>query len=536
MSIPFPGFIGPSYSLFNIYAGVERSVNWYSESVEDPGETKARAILQPSPGNAQFGPLPVPAPFNQPNRGLVTYKGNSVNAQGNLVDQVFGVNGNVCFAFDTQLLQYFNLGTVANDGRPVSFAPNANAQIFFCSGGIGYVIQVGYTPSAAVLIPVVISQGSSPAIDFFGASYATFQDGYILVVTPNSNQFQISGDDNVPVGNAGIWNAANISIQAGQADNLVAIISSREYVRLLGRRRSQVYQNIGAAGIGGFPFQSYNETFIETGCAAAFSLCDLGGPLFWIGQDARGQRAAWLDPAFQPQRVSNYAVEQQWQAYSTVEDAVAFPFIWMGHLMVQITFPTADKTWVYDVTESQSRRVHCWHERTYTDFTGSQHARAERFHVFANELHLVASSGVDGNPGAIYQYSNQIVPVDMPAMTLRWSNDAGETYGPEYQLQTGAVGQYGRRVYMTRLGYGRDRVYWLRSAENGDCGTNPDGSQNIQPIVRDRICPHIYKENKRIIYSRLELELQRALAAGGSATVLGSSLIAAELDIIPCAS
>ena len=38
-------------------------------------EKKFKIALAPCPGNLQFGPLPVPVPFNQPNRGLIEYRG-----------------------------------------------------------------------------------------------------------------------------------------------------------------------------------------------------------------------------------------------------------------------------------------------------------------------------------------------------------------------------------------------------------------------------------------------------------------------------
>jgi hypothetical protein len=521
LSVPFPGFCGASYQLANRYAAIERCINWYPETIQSQDERKAKTILQPSPGNAPFSNFAnsVGAVVGR-NRALLEYRG-----------QVFAVNGINVVEIDANGKMY-GLGVVAiDDGNPCPMVANANDQIFIASAGIGYVLQVGVIPGTSVLSPIAIQQGSAPATDFFGASSATFQDGYILVVTPGSNKFQISGDDNTPVGAMQVWNALKVNVLAGQADNLRAIISSREYVRLFGARRSQVYQNVGAAGIGGFPFQSYNETFIETGIAAVFSLCDVGGPLFWIGEDARGQRAAWLDRSFSPERVSNYAVEWQWQKYLTVADAWAFPLIWNGHLIIQITFPTADKTWWYDITEK------AWSERTYRDYAGVFHARSERTHCFAFGQHLVGSYGTDGNPGAIYQYSSNVTPPPTdPTVELRWSNDGGGTFGFEYSLDTGAIGQHSKRVYLNNCGYGRDRVFWLRSSELGDVGANADASIGTQAIVRDRVCPHLFEGNKRIVYNRVEFELQRALASGAGPLVDGLGVVGAELDMFECGS
>lgn len=513
-AIPFQGFCGPSY-LFeqNKYSAIEQTVNFFMLANESRSEAKWRTSLQRSPGNKAFSTLPVPARFNQPCRGLIENR-----------DRLFGVNGDVCFQMDENGT-YTDLGYVHNDipNSPVSMTANGNGQVFFVADGFGYVIG----PDSA-LTPTL---GGG----FLQGSFCTFQDGYIIVVTPDSNQFQISGTDATPLGNALLWSAANVQILAGQADRIAACISTREYLRFFGKRRSEVFANVGNNGIGSFPFQNYNSTFIETGIAAAFSLANAGDSLLWMGQDDRGQRALWRDAAFSPQRVSTFAVEQFWQSYSRVDDARAFIFIWQGHLMYQISFPSAiinpitgfktGRTWVYDITASELMGQHIWTERNYTDATGLQTARAEQFHVFAFGKHLVGSTGADGNPGAVYEYAptqyadcgrdgngdqaqmpiicdriaphiyaenvrviydriqfdvtrgvgldglvDPMTPGADPQLYLRWSNDGGNNYGVEYNIGVGKIGDFGKMVYLLRLGYGRDRVFWLRYSDPTNFG------------------------------------------------------------------
>lgn len=500
MSVQFTGLCGPSYLLENQWAAVERSVNWFPVPIESTEETVSRTILQPSPCNQLFGQLPVPAGYNNRNRGLLEHQGTP-----------YGVNGTKVFSLSPTGI-YDQYGDILDDGNPVVMVANGNDQIFIASAAQGWVLatQTGVLTSLAT------------NTDFLGASYATFQDGYILVVTPQSNQFQISGNDTTPIGDATIWSAANVSIQTGQADNLRAIFSSREYLRLLGARRSQIYYNSGNVN---FPFISYNETFIETGLASVFSLVDMGDALVWVGEDARGQRACWKDAAFQPQRISNFATEYHWSSYSTVSDAVAFSYIWQGHLMYQITFPTATApgnpqvgyTWVYDDTVSKLLGKAAWHERQFLNPTNFMTRRPELFHCYAYGRHLVGSDGTDGNPGAIYQYAdspwadcaqvggsqvqqplvsdricphitnnmkrtiyNRIEfdvargtassgipsPASNPQLLLRWSNDGGNNYGVETALSLGQVGQYDKKIYLNRGGYTKsDRVYWVRISD-----------------------------------------------------------------------
>ena len=493
----FPGFCGPSYQLTNRYSAVERTVNWFCVPNETGGdERKFKVDLSPFPANAAFCTLPVPAPYNQPNRGLLELRG-----------VCYGVNGTIVFSINSAGT-FTNIGTVQNDGKPVSMVANGTGQIFIASAGLGYVIPNG--GGAGSLIPILTTS-------FLGASDVTFQDGYFLVITPNSNQFQISGTDTAPLGDGTVWDAANISVQAGQADLISALLSWREYVYMFGLRRSQVYYNAGPNAPGGFPFQSYNDTFMEEGLAAPFSLQALGDSIIWISEDARGRRGCWRTSTFQPLRISTFAVEQAWQGYSTVADAVAFPFTWMGHVFYQVTFPAANATWVYDATASQLMGRQIWCERQFLNAQNQLGARPEMFHCFCYGQHLVGSGGTDGNPGAIYQYSlatpiydcgvdiggaQRQVPVvydricphmwegnkrviydriefemlrgvaldgggagSAPVVMLRWSNDGGYTFGPEHTVPIGLIGQYGWRAYFLRCGYARDRVFWLRCSD-----------------------------------------------------------------------
>lgn len=497
MVVPFSELVGPSYEYADHYAAVEKTVNWYLNVNESKEEKKFIFSLAPSPCNQAFGPLPVPAPFNQPNRGLISYRGVA-----------YGVNGSTVFRVDGGG-KYYQIGAaIENDGLPVSMAGNGNGQIGISSAGVLYVIVVASNTLTSVL---------PTAEGFLGSSFLTFQDGYLIALTPESNQFQISGTDSVPIGDMTQWDAANISIQEGQADLLSCLISSREYLRLVGTQRSQVYADVGAQGSGGFPFQSYNETFIETGTVAPYSMVDMGDCLIWIGQDVRGVHTVWRDSAFQPRRISTFAVEQQWATYPGIGDARAFGYIWKGHLIWRVTFPEAQKTWEYDQTVSDLVGRPVWVERNFTDWQGNQTCRPEQSHCFCYGIHLVGSTGLDGNPGAIYQMmeapytdcaqngagqqiqsplvrdricphiwknNNRIIysqlrlesargigldgapPVGAnPQILLRWSNDGGNAFGPEYQIPASKSGQYGRPIYKNQLGYGRDRVFWIRCAD-----------------------------------------------------------------------
>jgi hypothetical protein len=496
------GFCGATYALDNKFAAVERCVNLYPTPNESPDESKFKYSLSECPGNAPFGSISGFPAFQYPCRGLVEWDG-----------LVYGVNGTQLFSLDS-VGNYAILGGLAIPGTgPVKMIPTPQGQLFITvdidpfgtTDAFIYYDANGAFPGTTVR--------SDAWTGYLGTSQATFQDGYILAITTDRRKFQISGNSTTPIGDFTLWDEANISFQGGQADRLQTIISWREYIRLFGSARSQVYYNAGNQGLGGFPFQSFNSTFIETGIGAVASLANMGESLIWVGNDARGMRACWEDSGFHPQRISTFAVEQHWQEFVTVADAVAFAYLWKGHLFYQITFPAAGETWVHDKTASAVAGRPLWHERTLQWIDGTTRRRPELYHCFCYGAHLVGSDGTDGNPGAVYKYADTysdvvvtnvaagvlttqlqgIVPMritpniygsgnrirldrlrfDMeagvglpgtgpgsnPMLKVQISRDAGNSYGPIYQIPIGQAGKFKQQIYLNRLGYGRDMVF-----------------------------------------------------------------------------
>jgi hypothetical protein len=154
-----------------------------------------------------------------------------------------------------------------------------------------------------------------------------------------------------------------------------------------------------------------------------------------------------------------------------------------GHHFWQITFHTANRTWVYDATTKM------WHREGWWNGTSVDRHRA-RCHGYVWGKHLVG----DWQNGNIYEMSPALytdagtaihweratphaatedrrmfharMELDMEKaigsnfnVQLEWSNDAGHTWQPPINAATGASGQHKTRVVWRRLGSARDRVY-----------------------------------------------------------------------------
>jgi hypothetical protein len=262
--------------------------------------------------------------------------------------------------------------------------------------------------------------------------------------------------------------------------------------------------------------------FNEIGCLATHSVAKLDNGIFWLGSDARGNGIVYRAEGYTGKRISTHAIEWQIQSYGDITDAIAYTYQQDGHSFYVLTFPTADKTWVYDVSTG------AWHERAgfedgqftrhrsncqmnfnneifvgdfensnlytfdptvYADNgqiqkwlrswralpTGQNNLKRTAHHTL--QLDCEAGVGLAGVFGVLLAENGDILttetgePLDLesstdvgldPRVMLRWSDDGGHTWSNEHWAPLGKVGEYSQRVFWRRLGMTlklRDRVY-----------------------------------------------------------------------------
>jgi hypothetical protein len=194
-------------------------------------------------------------------------------------------------------------------------------------------------------------------------------------------------------------------------------------------------------------------------------------------------------------RISTHAIEYAIQSYGDVSDAVAYTYQQEGHAFYVLAFPTAGKTWAYDVSTG------AWHERAGWNNGAFTRHRAqcqmsfdsetivgdyENGNLYAFDLELYEDNGViqkwlrswrpipenQNNTMRTAQHGLQLLCESGPGLNLgqgsdpeamlRWSDDGGHTWSSEHWTKMGRIGQYGFRAFWRRLGMTlklRDRVY-----------------------------------------------------------------------------
>lgn len=453
--------IGPSYSLKSLNTDAQKTVNWYTET-DESGEGKSAQALCPTPGLRVFanavGKLPVRGEWITNSRmfaviGVTFYE---VNADGTLTDR----------------------GTVVNDGKLVSMA-SSSTQLLIAAGGIAYV----FTYATNIFLPLAVALFAGPV---YKVGYC---DGFFIALIQSSNEFQVSSPED-----ATAWDLSDITQISVFSDQVLSMIVDHRQIWLWGPHESVVYYDSGDEL---FPFDVVPGGFIEQGICAPESPAQLDNGIFWLGGQTQGRAIVWRANGYTPQRVSNHAVETAIQSYSRIDDAVGWAYQDQGHSFYALHFPTARKTWVYDIATNE------WHERDrWNPMTGQSEAFHAQCHVFAFGKHLVG----DWASGKIYEMNINIldddggpirrerraphisseqewifhhkVEIDVetglgpippltdgfgqpraPLLNMSWSDDGAQTWSNEYSRECGNAGQYKTRVIFRRLGKSRDRVY-----------------------------------------------------------------------------
>jgi hypothetical protein len=462
------GLCGPSYTLQNVSADAQLTRNWYPE-VDESQEGKSSILLLPTPGLSIFGQSLADGPCRA---GLFRTNNRVFTVLGS---RLFEVNQNGTLT---------PLGTVVNDQKPVSICASP-LQLLLASGGQCYYFTFATNTFS-----------NFPPGTFLGpVSQVGFCDGFFIALIASSNRFQISALEDVT-----IWDPTAATTISVFSDAVIGMIIDHRQIWFYGPHESQVYYNSGAAF---FPFVPAPGGFVEQGLAAINSSVQLDNSVFWMGSQDKGNGIFWRANGYTPGRVSNFATETAWATYPTIEDCISYSYVDQGHSFIVLYFPTAKKTWVYDVA------MNMWHERDRWDsVSGLSIAHPSNCHTFNWGKHLVG----DPYSGTIYQMSITIptdnggpirrvrrapyisseqqwilhhyMQLDLetglgsipplldgfgnardPQITLRWSDDGAHTWSTEHTRGAGQAGKYKVRVIYRRLGKSRARVYEVSATD-----------------------------------------------------------------------
>lgn len=495
------GFVGGEDSGASKYQDNQILINWYVEASPSKNAKVATALLG-CPGliqltGATLPPLgnawPQPSAItNLPVRGSWVLSGST---------QGLVVIGNTCYlatigSYGSSIIvgaiNLYAVGTLLTNSGPVSIRDDGlGGYAVIVDGPYGYIYTIATR---------AFSQITDPG--FLGSNTVAFIDGWWIFNQPGTQQFYTNAQPY-----AISFNASYFANKDSASDKLMGVIESKEELWLLGEKTSEIWYNAGGQY---FPFQRLVGTMLQVGCKAVGSIARFSSEsqdgLIWFGRSDRGENVIVKTQGFQAEVVSTPAVSDAIAKYPITSDAVGYTYQEDTHEFYVLTFPTADRTWVYDGSMPPDL---AWHQRlsydpyaqafhrhrsncymnfagmrvvgdyqngslyqmtraAYTDAGWPLLARRRAPYVWDNEAGNLAKSG-DSPRGRVFMASLQLdfAPGQgtssglgqNPVANLRIARDGPNSFGQQWPLPMGAIGQNRNRCMIRRLAMGRNNLF-----------------------------------------------------------------------------
>ena len=448
--------LGGTYEARSIIANAQRCVNLYPERnpPPQPDESPAPMTHYPTPGLVRaFSPV-TPAPgrglYTATNGNLYYVTGTAVyfvsptlvfTIVGNLIDDLTTPvsmvdNSNVLVIVDGTAHGYA-IDLVGSGGFAKIIDPNflgadrvqcvdtyfvlnqpasrnfylSNSDVTFDSlcvnpgtptAGTISTPGSGYTDGSYPATPLTDVTGSGTG----ATADITVSGNAVTVVTLNGNGLGYAAGDVLsavlPAGSSFeytltavdpvAFNPLAFGQKTGFPDQISTILVNHREIWVFGIvKTTEVWYDAGAFPM---PYQILPGVFIEHGCVAKYSPATHDLITFWLSIDADGQGTVFKGEGYRAVKISTPAIAATFARYSVISDAIGMMYKQADHVFYVLTFPTADATWVYDLTEG------LWHERTWTDpSTGLEHRH--RANCMALAYGMVFAG--DWQNGTLYQ-------------------------------------------------------------------------------------------------------------------------------------
>lgn len=457
MKIPF---VGPTYTSRSRDVNYQICKNFYLE--RDPSG-KALVALYPTAGlrtvtSSASGPC----------------RGNGIVFQG----YAYFVINNTLFRFDTAALT--SIGTINTISGRVQMAASGT-QLVIVDGSDGWVYD------GTTLTQIVDA-------DFPNADQVRYFDSYFLVNSPGTGRFYRSA-----LNDATSWSATDFDTAERSPDDLVAIEVTHREIWLLGTFTSEAWYN---SGNGADPFFPIQGGFVEWGCAAAGSVAELDNNLIWLAQKEIGGPVVVHTSGFKPVVVSTPALNEEFQSYATVSDAIAYSYAKGGHEFYVITFPSADKSWMYDATTQM------WSELT---------SNYGRHRVSGHVFYANKNYAGDRSTSNVYELDNETyneVLIQPTTATLTRSSGTvtatvtGHSFmaGDRVTIRGAIQSAYNGTFTVTNV-TSNTFDYLIDTAPTTPATGTITASLEF-PVIRVRTSPHLHKDGKLIIYHSLQINFE----------------------------
>jgi hypothetical protein len=396
------------------------------------------------------------------------------------------------FATDTYAYHVSGNGFYRNDVLKGTLSTSVNRVYMEWNGTNLLIIDdiAGYIWNGSTF--TTISDPEFPA----GLGSLTYQDGYFIVGGANdisgasSNQFYFS-----PTGTS--WEATDVLSAESQPDWLVRVFTNRQVLWLFGNTSVEQHYTTSSADA---PFRRLDGGVLHYGLAARHSVSRLKQGVVWLSRNEMGYGQVVASTGSGIEVLSTPQIDSRINAGVSISDAIGYTYQMDGHEFYCLTFPTLNKTLVFDgttaewherssvissVTSRQRYNTHIFYSGNHlmgdyatgsvyklrhdlgTEYTGTsysqaitreriaRHLNADQQRLFFREVQISMEHGVGAASGTAEQTD--------PTIALKWSKDGGHTWSDFLYRAVGAAGEYLTRCVWRNLGVARDWVFWLKT-------------------------------------------------------------------------
>jgi len=314
------------------------------------------------------------------------------------------------------------------------------------NGGTG-ATAISYVNNGLVTSCDVIESGEkyvNPVITFGkgdGFSPNTGQCGSVTFINglgvisagSTSSQWQSSGLSDFTQ-----WYSLDQGNKFISSDQLMKVYNNNGWLWLLGKTTSEVWQNTGA---GNPPF-SWSASF-DFGIASQNTLCKGNNTLYWLATQNNNSYGELfgivMSTGSGASLISTSDINYEIQQMSRIDDSFAYFYTDSGHSFYVITFPTGDRTYVYDVNTEK------WHRRSR--YMGD-------LYTYGREL--VDNYGYYKNKHYVTDYSNGNV---YTFSTLKYTDNGSpipklRVGSPIFDIQSMNLVRHNKLVFDVQLGTG----------------------------------------------------------------------------------
>lgn len=452
---PIPLAVG-SYKSASPIVSAQRVINAYAEVQKQSMQARSPAVLFGSPGLRDFVTI-----GSGPIRCMLYFQPS---------DCVYLVSGSTMYELQSDGTAT-PLGSGIRPGLDVLSISENGSTIQVVDGTRAF----NYTPGTLTFAQV--SDTDYPA----AASTVTYINSYFMYPWDLTNKF-FSSDSN----DATSYDPLFYSQADTQSDNVLTTLNFHQQLYVCGERSIEIWQFV--PGASNFPWARFPGSSINIGLAGKFAAKVHKESIYMVGDDLLFYRLEGANPVV----LSDPAVAFAWQEYTTTNDVFMFSMTWGLQEWIVITFPTENKTWVFDATtglfherESLNEagvslgrwRANCyckaWNRHLIGDAFDARIGYLDRgtYDEYGNTLLFKVISPIMHADGATITLASLEYILEAgvgltegqgsdPQIMLRWSDDGAQTWSAAAPTRSmGSIGEYQRRVRFTELGSFKNRCF-----------------------------------------------------------------------------